>query len=324
MRILITGVSGFIGFHLAKALLKNKKNKVIGMDNFDNYYSVKLKKLRTNYLKKYKNFRFININISNFNKLNHSLKSDKIDTVYHLAAQAGVRFTLENPDKYFNTNFIGTLNIFEIIKLKKISKCFFASSSSVYGDQKKYPLKESFELNEKNIYALTKKMNDKCAENYSELINSKFICLRFFTVFGEWGRPDMLIFKYLKKNYDNKAFILNEGGNHYRDFTYLNDVIKLLIKLKNYKFRNKYYTFNICSNKPKKIKKVIKLIDRKVKTTRYKIMTIEKLKKIEVRKTHGSNKKILTLFPNFKFSNFEKSINNTIDWYIKNKIHKIT
>ena len=254
MKILITGAAGFIGFHLAKALLSRSKNKVIGIDNYDNYYSVKLKKLRTAYLKKYKNYKFIKVDLSDFKKLKNSLKTEKIDIVYHFAAQAGVRFTLENPDKYFNSNFIGTLNIFEIIKFKKIPKCFFASSSSVYGDQKKYPLKENFELNEKNIYALTKKMNEECAKNYSELINSKFICLRFFTVFGEWGRPDMLIFKYLKKYYDNKVFILNEGGNHLRDFTYIKDVINLLVKLKSYKFKNKYQTYNICSNKPKKIK----------------------------------------------------------------------
>ena len=323
MKILITGAAGFIGFHLAKALLSRRKNKVIGIDNYDNYYSVKLKKLRTAYLKKYKNYKFLKVDLSDFTKLKNSLKTEKIDIVYHFAAQAGVRFTLENPDKYFNSNFIGTLNIFEIIKFKKIPKCFFASSSSVYGDQKKYPLKENFELNEKNIYALTKKMNEECAKNYSELINSKFICLRFFTVFGEWGRPDMLIFKYLKKYYDNKVFILNEGGNHLRDFTYIKDVINLLVKLKSYKFKNKYQTYNICSNKPKKIKEVIKIINKKVVNKKYKIMTIKKLKKIEAQKTHGSNKKILSLFPKFKFSNFEKSINDTIDGYIRNEIYKL-
>ena len=180
MKILITGVSGFIGFHLAKTLLKNKKNKVIGIDNYDDYYSVKLKKLRTSFLKKNNNFKFLKLDITEYKKLYDTLKLEKIDIVYHFAAQAGVRFTLKNPDKYFNVNFIGTLNIMEIIKLKKIPKCFFASSSSVYGDQKKYPLKENFELNEKNIYALTKKINEESAKNYSETTNSIFI-----TVFQE-------------------------------------------------------------------------------------------------------------------------------------------
>ena len=323
MNILITGTAGFIGFNVAKAFLK-KKHFVIGIDNFDNYYSVKLKKKRNNYLKKFKNYKFYNIDISNYNKLKNKLKKERIDIIYHFAAQAGVRFTISNPDKYVKNNIVAFYNLVEFIKQKKIKRLYFASSSSVYGDQKKYPVKENFKLNEKNIYGFSKKINELTAKVYSNFCDTKFIGLRFFTVFGEWGRPDMLIFKYLKSIYEKKKFKLNADGKHFRDFTYIKDVIKIITKITKINPTEKFCVYNICSNKPVKVSRVINLINKQVKLKTYVNKINSKLlEKIEVNKTHGDNKKVLKKIKNVKFTNFDKALYQTVEWYLKNKIYKI-
>ena len=229
MKILITGVAGFIGFRLAEKLLK-KGHFVIGLDNLNNYYSVKFKIERLKILEDYKLFNFKKINLNNKQSINYLKKIKKIDVIYHFAAQAGVRYTLSNPEKYFNDNIISFINLLELVKLNKKIKFFFASSSSVYGDQKIFPLNENLKLNEKNIYGFSKKINEIMCESYSRIYKIKIVGLRFFTVFGEWGRPDMLIFKYIKSNLDKKIFILNSNGQHFRDFTYIDDVVSILEK----------------------------------------------------------------------------------------------
>ncbi len=324
MKILITGAAGFIGSKMCSELIKNKKNKVYGVDNLNSYYSVKLKKLRIKELNKNKNFKFFKIDLkknSDFKKINHI---DKIDIVYHFAAQAGVRYTLSDPKKYFDDNIKVFFNLLNFIKNKKIKKLFFASSSSVYGDQKNYPISEKANLYEKNFYGFSKKINEYTAKVFSKIYGIQIIGLRFFTVFGEWGRPDMLIFKYLKANFTNKKFFLNENGKHLRDFTYIEDAIKILIKLKNTKFTEKFLVLNICSNKPIKIISVISRMNKVNKKFRYTAQSSKELKKIEVNITHGNNLKIKKLIKNFKFTEFDLALSKTINWYVKNKIYKIT
>jgi len=324
MKILITGAAGFIGSKMCSELIKNKKNKVYGVDNLNSYYSVKLKKLRIKELNKNRNFKFFKIDLKNnsdFKKINHI---DKIDIVYHFAAQAGVRYTLSDPKKYFDDNIKVFFNLLNFIKNKKIKKLFFASSSSVYGDQKNYPISEKADLYEKNFYGFSKKINEYTAKIFSKIYGIQIIGLRFFTVFGEWGRPDMLIFKYLKANFTNKKFFLNENGKHLRDFTYIEDVIKILIKLKNTKFIEKFLVLNICSNKPIKIISVINRMNKVDKKFKYTAQSSKELKKIEVNITHGNNLKIKKLIKNFKFTKFDLALSKTINWYVKNKIYKIT
>jgi UDP-glucuronate 4-epimerase len=166
MKILITGVAGFIGFSLAKELLK-KNYLVYGIDNMDKYYSVKYKKFRLKFLNKNKNFYFSKINIEDKTKITKYFKKNNFDYIFHFAAQAGVRFSSINPKKYINTNLYGYLNLLEAI-IKKPKCIFYASSSSVYGENKKFPLKEYYELKPKNIYGLTKKFNEEMAEIYSK------------------------------------------------------------------------------------------------------------------------------------------------------------
>ncbi len=323
MKILITGVAGFIGFRLAEEFLKNG-HVVYGVDNLNNYYSVKLKLKRLKILKKNRLFNFKKIDLSTKNSIKYLKKIKKIQVIYHLAAQAGVRFTYSNPEKYFNDNIISFINLLEVIKDNKKAKFFFASSSSVYGDQNKYPLKEDTNLYEKNIYGFTKKINEIMCESYSRIYKINIIGLRFFTVFGEWGRPDMLIFKYLKSNLDNRIFFLNSNGQHFRDFTYIEDVLIILKKLLYSKIKNNYEVFNICSNNPIKVLDVIKKINKWNSAFKYRSKNSKLLNKIEVFRTHGDNRKILKLFKKFKYTNFDKALNNTIKWYLDKKINKIT
>ena len=316
MKIFITGVAGFIGFSLANSFL-NKGHRVYGIDNLDQYYSIKIKKKRLNILKKYKNFVFNKVDIINYAKLFNTINNKKIDVIIHLAAQTGVRYSIINPNKYLDVNISGFMNLIKAIKNKKINKFIYASSSSVYGDSKKFPLKENDNLNPKNIYGLSKKINEEIAnlKQYNFKIN--FIGLRFFTIFGEWGRPDMFMFKLFKAFFLKKTFYLNNYGNHIRDFTYIGDVKKIVEKLINKKISG-HHIFNVCSNKPQNILKIVQ------KFTKYNKTKVEmiSINKADVLKTHGNNHKIKKFIKYKKFSNFDLFFNKTFEWYKKNKIYK--
>ena len=309
MNILITGCSGFIGFHLCKSLLE-KKHKIIGLDNLNEYYSVKLKTKRLSILKKKKNFKFFKIDISDYYKLNLIFKNNKINLIVNLAAQAGVRYSIINPKEYMDSNILGLFNIFEMARIYNVSKVLYASSSSVYGEQKSYPVNENANLLPKNIYALSKKNNEEIAKIYFNYYGIKSIGLRFFTVYGEWGRPDMLMLKYMLAKHNNKTFTLNNYGNHFRDFTYIKDVIKILNKLIFTKFHGGDI-LNICSNKPYSVKKILKIIDQNY--GRPKIKHQKKLN-VEVLKTHGSNGKLIRLLKFKKFTKIEIGMKNLIIW----------
>ena len=204
MKILVTGVAGFIGFNLSKFLL-DKKFKVIGLDNINNYYSINLKKDRLKKLKRNDNFKFYKIDLRNIKKLDEIFKKHKFDAIFHFAAQAGVRHSVDNPRKYIDSNISGFFNILEKVRIKKIKKFFYASSSSVYGNSKLFPLKEKNLLFPTNTYSLTKKFNEDLSLIYSKFYNIKSIGLRFFTVYGEWGRPDMFYSKVLDAAFKKKT-----------------------------------------------------------------------------------------------------------------------
>jgi UDP-glucuronate 4-epimerase len=202
---LITGSAGFIGFHLSKNILSNKNTRVIGLDNINNYYSVNLKKSRLNILKKYKNFHFYKADISNNKKVRQIFANEKPEIVYNLAAQAGVRYSLQNPESYTKSNLLGFFNILDACKENKVKHFLFASTSSAYGNQNKMPIEESFNIDKPiQFYAATKSSNELMAYSYSDLYNMKITALRFFTVYGPWGRPDMALFKFTKNILSNK------------------------------------------------------------------------------------------------------------------------
>ena len=317
MRILITGVAGFIGYSLANELLKNKKNIVFGIDNFSKYSGRDIKKLRVNILKKFINFRFQRIDINYISKIENFFKKNYFDIVIHLAAEVGVRYSIMRPDKYIKTNINGFFNIVECLKYNEPKKFLFASSSSVYGDCKSFPLKETQNLYPKNVYALSKKNNEEIANIYSKKYKTKFIGLRFFTVFGELGRPDMFFFKLLLAAFKNKKLSVNNFGNHYRDFTYIKDVINILKKLLSVKLTKKYQVLNICSSRPIYLKKFIRISERFSK--KIDILNVP-AHPADVYKTHGSNKKLLGLIKNIKFTKLENAIKKSVISYKKNKI----
>ena len=322
MNFLITGSAGFIGFHLCKFLCKKyNKSKVIGFDNLNNFYSPNLKKKRIKELKKLDNFSFKQIDLCNKNKIDNIFKKNKIKIVIHLAAQAGVRESLKMPDAYFKSNFIGFLNIISSSNKNKVKKFIFASSSSVYGDKKNFPLKENMKINPKNIYSATKKINEDIAEDFSKISNMKMVGLRFFTVYGKFSRPDMFIFKFLNSLFNNKKFYLFNSGNHYRDYTHIDDVVDIILGLIKKNIKNNFQIFNVCSNQTININKLTKIISQKVKI-KPKLVKKER-NNIEVLKTHGDNKKILK-YLNMKVSrNIFTELPKIIDWYEKNRIWKI-
>ena len=315
-QILVTGAAGFIGYSLCKKLVTDKNNEVIGIDNLNPYYSVKLKKARIKELRYKKNFQFFKLDLLEKIKLNDLFKRNKFSIVYNFAAQAGVRYSFENPESYINSNIVGFNNLLNFIKKFRVKKLFFASSSSVYGDIGPFPKKENSKLNTLNIYSLSKISNEIIAKSFSRKSKTQFIGLRFFSIYGEWGRPDMLILKYLLAANKKKDFELFNYGNHYRDFTYIDDAIQIVLKLSKSNINKKFDIFNICSSKPIKITKILKIINSlKIKTK----ITKKPLHAADVFKTYGDNTKIKRILKKVKFTNYKTGVQNTVKWYKKNK-----
>ena len=232
-KIYITGSSGFIGFHTAKRLL-NKGIKVHGFDSMNTYYDLKLKKDRLNILKKYKNFSFTKGLLENEKVLSNSISKFKPSIIIHLAAQAGVRYSLENPKNYLNSNIVGTFNILKNAHKINIKHLIIGSSSSVYGANKKIPFQEIDKADHQvSFYAATKKSTESLAHSYSSLWKIPVTMLRFFTVYGPWGRPDMAYFKFTKKILEGKRIDIFNKGKMYRDYTYIDDIVTGVCKLIN-------------------------------------------------------------------------------------------
>ncbi len=318
MKILITGVAGFIGFSCASKFI-NKNIKVVGIDNFDSYYSPKLKKKRIQLLKKNKNFKFFKIDIRKKNQLKKIKKID-FTFVFHFAAQPGVRYSLINPKKYFNTNIEGFVNIVEAVNKEKLKKFVYASSSSVYGEQKKFPTSEESNLNSKNPYGLSKIINEELSYIYSKTLKASFIGLRFFTVYGEWGRPDMFIIKLLNSIKKKKIFYLNNDGDHFRDFTYIEDITKACYNLLKYTPKQKHTILNICAGQKVNIKKLSVNIIKKYPDARIKNIPANKA---DVYQTFGNNKKIVKELKIKKFSKIDYGLKKTIEWFNRNKIYNL-
>ena len=234
--ILVTGAAGFIGFHLCKRLLKNGY-KVIGIDNINSYYDIKLKEKRLNILSEIciedkTNWEFIKSDLTDENYLLEIFKSYVPETVVHLAAQAGVRYSLKNPKAYINSNIVGFSNILECCRIFKVKNFLYASSSSVYGGNTKIPFSENDSVNHPiSLYAATKRSNELIAHSYSHLYGIPMTGLRFFTVYGPWGRPDMAPMIFADAILNNQPLNIFNYGNMSRSFTYIDDVINIVLKL---------------------------------------------------------------------------------------------
>lgn len=314
MRFLITGSSGFIGYHLSKKILENKKNIVLGVDNHNNYYFKILKEKRLGILKKNKNFFFKKISLNNRSKLSKLFIKFQPDVVYHLAGQPGVLYSFKNPKSYKENNIKATYAICSLSKKYNIKKFIFASSSSVYGDQKKFPILENFKLSPKNYYAITKFQCEKIVKKFFLKSKTDFAIFRFFSVYGPLGRPDMFIHKYLNSLKKNKKIFLYNAGKNFRDFTYVEDVVLILKKCLRYNLNQS--VLNICSSKPVQTKHLVNIINKIYKKKNKNISLIKSIKG-EMLKNHGSNTKLKLFFKNIKFTNLNLGLKKTIKVFKK-------
>jgi len=246
MKILVTGTAGFIGFHLANRLI-TRGDEVVGLDNINDYYDVNLKYARLNEAgikqeeieynkivesKKYPNYKFIKLNLEDRENLFKLFKEEKFDKVCHLAAQAGVRYSLINPYAYIDSNIIGHMNILEAVRHNDVKALSYASSSSVYGLNKKQPFSTDDNVDHPiSLYAATKKADELMSHTYSYLYNIPTTGLRFFTVYGPWGRPDMALFKFVKNILEDKPIDVYNYGNMQRDFTYIDDIVEGIVRV---------------------------------------------------------------------------------------------
>ena len=316
MKILITGAAGFIGFHLALLLTKSKKNKVYGIDNLNNYYDIKLKKDRLKILKCNKNFFFEKIDISYKKKLNELFKKNKFDYVVNLAAQAGVRYSINNPNTYFQSNVLGFFNILDCCKEYNIKHLLFASTSSVYGNSNKKSNKEFHNTSEPlSFYAATKKTNEVLAYSYSNIHNISITGMRFFTVYGPFGRPDMALYKFAHNINKNKTIKLFNNGNHNRDFTYIDDVVKAINLLIKKPLRGKipFRILNIGNSKSISLKKFVNIIEKNIGKKAKKKNVNMQLGDV---KSTKSNISLLSSIINYKpKTNIEKGIHIFLKWF---------
>ena len=274
MKILVTGTAGFIGFHLAKKLL-DQGHIVIGLDNINDYYDVSLKYGRLNELginksnlednkslqsSTYPNHKFIKANLEDAETLNKLFETEKFDAVCNLAAQAGVRYSIENPHAYISSNIVGFMNILEACRNYNVKNLSYASSSSVYGLNKEQPFKTTDQTDTPvSLYAATKKSNELMAHTYSHLYNIQTTGLRFFTVYGPWGRPDMAPMLFTDAILNDRAIKVFNHGKMSRDFTYVDDIVDGIVKVINNP--SPYNIYNIGNNSPVNLMEFIETIE---------------------------------------------------------------
>ena len=329
MKILVTGAAGFIGFHVCKRFIK-AGIEVVGIDNLNSYYDINLKKNRIKELENLSkqlliSFKFYKGDIVQskdleklFNDANK--EKSKITEVIHLAAQAGVRYSLENPSAYIQSNLVGFFNIIEQSKKNCINNFYYASSSSVYGGNDKTPFEESDNVNQPiSLYAATKKSNELIAHTYSHLFNLPTIGLRFFTVYGPWGRPDMALFKFTESIINNKPIRVFNYGNMLRDFTYIDDVIESIFLLMQNSDNNSnsklYKIFNIGNSNPTKLYDYIEAIENNL--GKKADMILEEMQPGDVKETYA-NTELLKKFISFKpNTSIDKGIKEFIKWYLE-------
>ncbi|HLD16796.1 MAG TPA: NAD-dependent epimerase [Coxiellaceae bacterium] len=329
MNILVTGAAGFIGFHLSQALL-NDHHRVLGIDNLNDYYDVNLKKDRLNLLKKHENFRFIKMDLAERDRMEALFQTHEFDVVVNLAAQAGVRYSLINPHAYFDANLVGFSHVLEECRKQQVKHLVFASSSSVYGANTKIPFSESDNVDHPiSLYAATKKANELMAHSYAHLHGLPCTGLRFFTVYGPWGRPDMALFKFVRNILEGKPIDVFNHGNMERDFTYIDDIVDGIVRVihapakPNAKWSGKhpdpatssapYRIYNIGNNQPVSLADFIATIETAL--SKKAIKNFLPLQPGDVERTYAD---ITRLKQDCGFSpqtSIQEGVRRFVDWY---------
>ncbi len=316
MKILVTGCAGFIGFHVTIKLL-SMNYEVFGIDNLNNYYDIKLKKIRLKELSSLdRKFNFKKIDISKYNDLEKIFKKNKFNYVINLAAQAGVRTSIEDPRPYLESNIVGFFNLLDLSRKFKIKHFIFASTSSVYGNNSNFPSKEKFNTDEPlSFYAATKKSNEIMAFSYSHIYKLPCTALRFFTVYGPLGRPDMAIYKFTDNIANGRKIDLYNKGDHIRDFTFIDDVVTYVIKLLK-KAPNKaipYDVYNIGNSKPKKLRHFLNIIEKHLNLKAK--VSLKKMQLGDVHTTYSNNKKVIKKTKYVPKVSIDEGIRRFVEWY---------
>ncbi|MBT1701654.1 NAD-dependent epimerase [Fulvivirgaceae bacterium PWU20] len=328
--ILVTGSSGFIGYHLAARLLKD--NHIVGLDNMNNYYDEGLKRSRLRLLEEESNFEFYEMDLVDKEALDKLFTRYKFSYVIHLAAQAGVRYSITNPYAYLNSNLNGFLNIIEACRHHKVLHLIFASSSSVYGANKRMPFSTHDNVDHPiSLYAATKKSNELIAHTYASLYNLPTTGLRFFTVYGPYGRPDMAMFLFTKAILEGKPIDVFNNGKMKRDFTYVDDVIESITRLipkipKPNKAWNGFYPdpassfapykiYNVGNNKPVELGKFIDVIEEKL--GKKAIRNLLPLQSGDVLETYADVDELIEEVDFKPSTSIEEGIGKFIEWYLK-------
>ena len=332
MTILVTGSSGFIGFHLCKKLILAGE-KVIGLDNMNNYYDKNLKENRLNELRKIsdeKNFIFINSSLEDNLNLENIFKKYNPKKVVNLAAQAGVRYSIENPSAYIQSNIVGFNNILEQCRYNNVEHLIYASSSSVYGGNEALPFSEDHRVDHPvSLYAASKKSNELMAHTYSHLYGLPTTGLRFFTVYGPWGRPDMALFLFTDSILNDRPIKVFNNGDMIRDFTYIDDIIEGVFRVifkpatpdSNFRKSNPnsstswapYRVFNIGNSNPVNLKKYIQIIEKNL--DKKAIKEFLPMQPGDVKET-SADTKLLEEWIGFKpDTSIYSGINKFVNWY---------
>ena len=326
--ILITGVAGFIGAALAKKLI-SQGEKIIGIDSLNSYYDVNLKYQRLNNIKEIlnnqnqRNWEFIKLDLTDYKSLHDLFNRIKPKTVINLAAQAGVRYSLRNPNAYFQTNLLGFCNILEAVKEFKIENFIYASSSSVYGGQKITPFKEDQKIDYPfSLYAATKKSNEVLAHAYSHLYNIPSTGLRFFTVYGPWGRPDMAPMIFINSILNNEPIRVFNNGKMRRDFTYIDDIVEGIFRccLKpatsenlNGKSSAPYKIFNIGKGKPIELMNFINILENKLDLKA--IKNFQPMQPGDVEETYSDTKALEKWINYSPKTDIEEGLEKFVSWH---------
>jgi len=329
MNILVTGSAGFIGSQLCLKLLDRGDN-VLGIDNLNDYYNVELKKGRLDRHLNHQHYTHYDIDIASKEDLEEIFATNKIDVVVNLAAQAGVRYSIENPDVYIQSNIVGFMNILECSRHNKISNLVYASSSSVYGANLTMPFSVHDNVDHPlSLYAATKKSNELMAHTYSNLFNLSTTGLRFFTVYGPWGRPDMALFKFTKAIMSGDMIDVYNYGNHQRDFTYIEDIVEGLVRVIDNPAKANpnwdgntpdpgssfapWKVYNIGSNNPVKLNDYIAEIEENV--GKKAITNLLPLQPGDVVATYADVEDLFNTF-NFKPKfNIQEGVKNFVEWF---------
>tara|TARA_X000001036_G_C20678474_1_gene805052 strand:+ start:1118 stop:2122 length:1005 start_codon:yes stop_codon:yes gene_type:complete len=329
MRFLVTGAAGFIGFHVTKKL-HDEGHKVVGIDNLNDYYDVSLKKSRLQHLEKLEKFSFFKLDISNKDSVNKIFEEGSFDRVIHLAAQAGVRYSIENPYAYIDSNIMGFMTILEACRDHDINHLVYASSSSVYGLNKNLPFKVTDNVdNPISLYAASKKANELMAHTYSHLYSIPTTGLRFFTVYGPWGRPDMALFKFTKAMISGQPIDIYNNGNLSRDFTFVDDIVEGIYRIQNVvpcksifddltinedDISAPYSLYNIGNGSPVKLTDFIETIEKKLKIKASK--NYLPMQPGDVYKTFADTELLFDVV-NYKPSvDIDEGISKFVSWYL--------